>query len=91
MTTKPKAWIECQDCKICPRCAGMGMYGITRQESVLIHMLCQGLGTADIISQLRISEETLKRHFTNIFNKTGVDSRPQLIVFAVAKGLAVIE
>ena len=55
---------------------------------MIIRLLCDGTGTKDMIKQLRISEDTLKRHLSNIFDKTGVDSRTQLVVFALSKGFA---
>jgi DNA-binding NarL/FixJ family response regulator len=66
-------------------------YGLTRQEFVIVRLLCAGIGTRDICEQLHIKDDTLKRHLSNIFDKTGADTRTQLVVFAVASGLAVIE
>jgi DNA-binding NarL/FixJ family response regulator len=43
------------------------------------------------MEQLHITDDTLKRHLSNIFDKTGADTRTQLVVFALAKGLATIE
>ncbi len=89
--TNPKTWTTCPDCKLCPACSAAGAYGLTRQEMVIIRSLCRGVGTRDILAQLNVTDNTLKRHLLNIFNKTGVDTRTQLVVFAVAKGFAVIE
>lgn len=91
MTTKPKAWIECQDCKLCPNCLAAGRYRLTRQELVVTRLLCCGTSTADIVRSLHITEETLKRHLSNIFDKLGMDNRVQLVVFALAKGLATLD
>jgi DNA-binding NarL/FixJ family response regulator len=90
-STNPRTWTACPDCKLCPNCIAGGQYGLTRQEVVILRLLCSGVGTRDIIAQLHIKVDTLKRHMSNIFNKTGVDSRTQLVVFAVAKGLATIQ
>lgn len=89
--TSPKRWTSCPDCKLCPKCIAAAEYGLTRQEFVIVRMLCDGLGTVDILNKLHISDDTLKRHLVNIFDKTGADTRTQLVVFAVASGLAVIE
>ena len=50
--------------------------------------LCQfanvppGLGNAEIAEQLHISEKTVRNHASNVFDKLGVWSRAQAIVFA---------
>lgn len=88
--TNPKAWTSCPNCKLCPQCMAAGQYRITRQELVIVRLLCDGTSTRDMVDQLHISDETLRRHLTNIFDKTGVDTRTQLVVFAVSKGLASI-
>jgi DNA-binding NarL/FixJ family response regulator len=41
----------------------------------------------EIASQLDISEKTVKRHLTNIFDKVGVSSRVELAMFAVRHDL----
>jgi DNA-binding NarL/FixJ family response regulator len=89
--TNPRNWLSCPDCKLCPYCRASGQYGLTRQEFTIVRLLCEGVGTKDMVDQLRVTDNTLKRHLSNIFNKTGVDTRTQLVVFAVAKGLAKIE
>lgn len=86
----PKKWLSCPGCKLCPECLATGKYGLTRQEVVIVRLLCAGVGTKDMIDQLHVTDNTLKRHLSNIFDKTGVDTRTQLVVFAVAKGLATI-
>jgi DNA-binding NarL/FixJ family response regulator len=41
-----------------------------------------GLGNADIAARLKISDKTVRNHASNIFDKLGVWSRAQAIVFA---------
>jgi DNA-binding NarL/FixJ family response regulator len=89
--TSPKVWTSCPDCRLCPACIAAGQYGLTRQEFVILRLLCAGVGTKDITSQLHIANDTLKRHLSNIFDKTGADTRTQLVVFAIASGLATIQ
>ena len=42
---------------------------------------------ADIAEKLTISEETVKRHLTIIFDKTGMSSRLELAMYAVKHGI----
>ena len=54
----------------------------------LLALVVEGGTNKDIGSQLGISEETVKRHLTNIFDKAGVSSRLELAMFALNHGLS---
>ncbi len=45
----------------------------------------------DVAKQFAISEETVKRHLSNIFDKTGVSTRLELALFAIAHKLVTLE
>ena len=45
-----------------------------------------GLSNADIAARLKISDKTVRNHASNIFDKLGVWSRAQAIVFARDRG-----
>jgi pimeloyl-ACP methyl ester carboxylesterase/DNA-binding CsgD family transcriptional regulator len=53
----------------------------TRERQVLT-LMTEGLGNAEIAERLAISEKTVRNHASNIFDKLGVWSRAQAIVFA---------
>jgi pimeloyl-ACP methyl ester carboxylesterase/DNA-binding CsgD family transcriptional regulator len=52
-----------------------------RERQVLAHMT-EGLSNTDIAERLNISEKTVRNHASNVFDKLGVWSRAQAIVFA---------
>ena len=52
-----------------------------RERDVLI-LIAQGFSNAQIAEHLAISEKTVRNHVTNIFDKLGVWTRAQAIVFA---------
>ncbi len=54
-------------------------YAYTRQEHRIINMIYMGLSNKSIARELQISESTVKRHIWNIFTKTGVKNRTQLV------------
>ena len=56
-----------------------------RERQVLAHM-ADGLSNNDIAERLHISEKTVRNHASNLFDKLGVWSRAQAIVFARDKG-----
>jgi two-component system nitrate/nitrite response regulator NarL len=62
-------------------------YKLTRRELEIIDSVTQGLMNRDIGTALSISEETVKRHLTNIFNKVGMSNRLELALFAIDHGL----
>lgn len=62
-------------------------YGLTRREREIIAAIVAGQANKDIARSLAISEETVKHHLTNIFNKLGVDNRLELALFAVNQRL----
>lgn len=42
-----------------------------------------GHSNREIAQQFSLSEETVKRHLTNIFDKVGVSNRLELALFAI--------
>jgi len=54
-------------------------YGVTARESGVVRLLLHGYSNRDIASTLGIAPATVKRHLSRIFDKTGVDSRTQLV------------
>ncbi len=62
-----------------PSEAFLAKYAITEREREIILKVIQGKSNADIASELVISLATVKTHLHNIFTKTGVDSRFDLL------------
>jgi DNA-binding NarL/FixJ family response regulator len=67
--------------------AKSGRFNLTRRELGVIHALVSGRSNKEIARELSISEQTVKHHVTNIFNKTGTSTRLELTLFAVEQGL----
>jgi two-component system nitrate/nitrite response regulator NarL len=59
-------------------------YGFTPRELDVIGCILEGCANRDIAKQYNISQETVKRHLSNIFGKTGVSTRLELALFAIA-------
>jgi DNA-binding NarL/FixJ family response regulator len=62
-------------------------YGLTPRELEVVGCIVEGCSNRDIAKQFTISEETVKRHLSNIFDKTGVSTRLELALFAIAHQL----
>lgn len=57
-------------------------YGLTDREIEVVSAVVAGFSNRDMAQRLKISEDTVKHHLSNIFDKTGVSSRLELALFA---------
>ena len=62
-------------------------FGLTPREMEVVGCIVEGCSNRDIAKQFTLSEETVKRHLSNIFDKTGVSTRLELAMFAIAHRL----
>jgi DNA-binding NarL/FixJ family response regulator len=62
-------------------------YGLTRRESEVLRLIVDGCSNRDIATKFGLSEETVKRHLSNIFDKVGVSTRLELALFALSNHL----
>ena len=61
--------------------------GLTPREREVAGFLSQGKSNREIAEALVLSERTVENHVGNILNKLGFDSRAQIAVWVVEKGL----
>ncbi|WP_260706437.1 response regulator [Edaphobacter flagellatus] len=66
-------------------------YGLTPREIEVVTCIVEGCSNKDVAKQFSISEETVKRHLSNIFDKTGVSTRLELALFAIAHKLVTLD
>lgn len=64
-------------------------FGLTTREVEIISAIKEGNSNREIASKLAISEETVKRHLSNIYGKLGVSSRLELAVLATEQHLGI--
>jgi two-component system, NarL family, nitrate/nitrite response regulator NarL len=62
-------------------------FGLTPRERDIVGMVVAGYSNPDIARKCSISEQTVKHHVSNVFDKLGVDNRVELALFAVNHGL----
>ena len=60
---------------------------LTAREREILDLVAGGANNVDIATSLFISEKTVRNHLTAIFDKLGVSSRSQAIVFARDRGV----
>jgi pimeloyl-ACP methyl ester carboxylesterase/DNA-binding CsgD family transcriptional regulator len=59
---------------------------LSPREREVLTLMTEGLGNAQIAKRLEISEKTVRNHVSNLFDKLGVWTRAQAIVFARDRG-----
>ena len=64
-------------------------FGLTAREIEIMTAIVAGYSNKEIAYKFSISEQTVKHHITNIFDKFGVSSRLELALFAVNHHLVV--
>ena len=62
--------------------AGSVFAALSARERQVLALMADGLSNTDIAERLNISEKTVRNHASNLFDKLGVWSRAQAIVFA---------
>lgn len=62
-------------------------FSLTRRETEILGTIVGGLSNKEIAKRFSLSEDTIKHHLTNIFNKIGVSSRLELALFAIKNRL----
>jgi pimeloyl-ACP methyl ester carboxylesterase/DNA-binding CsgD family transcriptional regulator len=59
---------------------------LSPREREVLALITEGLGNAEIAQRLSISEKTVRNHVSNLFDKLGVWTRAQAMVFAQDHG-----
>jgi len=57
----------------------MSVYGLTEREQSVTRLVLQGNSTTEIATELVVSTQTVQQHLKNVFDKTGVRSRRDLV------------
>lgn len=56
---------------------------LTPRECQVLRAVCEGLGNKEIAERLKVSENTVKSFLQQLFDKTGVRTRAQLVAAAI--------
>jgi two-component system nitrate/nitrite response regulator NarL len=62
-------------------------FNLTRRELEVVGLIVKGFSNRDIAKQFNLSEETVKRHLSNTFEKLKISTRLELAIFAIANKL----
>jgi DNA-binding NarL/FixJ family response regulator len=60
---------------------------LSNREREIVALVAQGYRNREMAEKLFISEQTVKNHLHNVFDKLGVSDRLELALYAIHKGL----
>jgi DNA-binding NarL/FixJ family response regulator len=69
------------------RSGGRGRSPLSNREREIVALVAQGYRNREMAEKMFISEQTVKNHLHNIFDKLGVSDRLELALYAIHKGL----
>jgi DNA-binding NarL/FixJ family response regulator len=61
-----------------------GLRLLSKREEDVVRLLAEGLGNRDIARELNLSEHTIKNYLFHIFDKLGVSSRVEVVLYALS-------
>ena len=59
---------------------------LTPREEQVVALVAEGLSNRDIAGELALSEHTVKKYLFRIFDKLGISTRVELVLYAVNHG-----
>ena len=59
---------------------------LTPREEQVVALVAEGLGNREIARELNLSQHTIKKYLYRIFEKLGISSRVELVLYAVNNG-----
>jgi DNA-binding NarL/FixJ family response regulator len=59
---------------------------LTPREEQVVALVADGLSNRDVAQELKLSEHTVKKYLFRIFEKLGISSRVELVLYAVNHG-----
>lgn len=62
---------------------GRGMEKLSKRESDVVRLVTEGMGNRDISLQLGLSEHTVRNYLFHIFDKLGVSTRVELVLYCL--------
>jgi DNA-binding NarL/FixJ family response regulator len=58
---------------------------LTNREKQVVSLVVDGLNNREISEHLHLSEHTVKNHLFHIFEKLGISSRVELVLYAISQ------
>jgi DNA-binding CsgD family transcriptional regulator len=58
---------------------------LTRREEEVVRLVAEGMRNEEISQQLAITEHTVRNYLCRIFEKLGLSSRVELVLYALSR------
>lgn len=58
---------------------------LSRREEEVLYLVAEGLSNRELADRLKLSEHTVKNHIFRMFNKLGVSSRMEAVMYAMSR------
>ena len=62
---------------------------LTPREEQVVALVAEGLSNREVARELQLSEHTIKKYMFRIFDKLGISTRVELVLYAVSNGKTV--
>ena len=62
-----------------------GLRLLTKREEDVVRLVAEGMRNLEIAQQLNVNEHTVRNYLFRIFEKLGVSSRVELVLYAFSK------
>jgi DNA-binding NarL/FixJ family response regulator len=59
---------------------------LTPREEQVVALVAEGLANREVATALQLSEHTIKKYLFRIFDKLGISTRVELVLYAVHHG-----
>ena len=59
---------------------------VTPREEQVVALVADGLSNRQVANELGLSEHTIKKYLLQIFDKLGISTRVELVLYAVSHG-----
>src|SRR5580704_16085800 len=93
--SRGQVWANSQQLKFVMEALATGMFGrvtdargqllLTRREDEICSLVVEGLKNREIAKLLKLSEHTVKNHLFRIFERLGISSRTELILYVLGQ------
>jgi DNA-binding CsgD family transcriptional regulator len=83
----PRSWLARSLAQIAPAEAQSDGVALSKQQAIVVRLVCEGLSTEVMAERLGLSRNTVLNHLKVVYSKLGVNSRAGLVVEAMRRNL----
>ena len=58
---------------------------LTHREEEVVHLVADGLKNREVAQMLKVKEHSIRNYISRIFEKLGISSRVELILYALSQ------